>query len=425
MNTSIIPGSSLEGKHVADGPLTTSAIREASPDLLVNEIDSRVVKIRPMSTPIDQISRMVGARQTGSMIVDYYSVDTRPVKSTLTGPATTIEGVDSTEWPMTFKITTENDRLFAPTETLMFPEFKVTTDTGKIENLVVYVSEVMTGLNPGLKVVALNMSHKSTEGGLPPDLKKNLSVVRMGRAAAELDVQTAQFEALPVKAQNYCQIFKAQIEQSNIARLSAKEVGWTFSDQEEVAIMDMRMGMEKSFLFGSKMRLTDPKKFDEVLFTGGIWNQAGTDCDLDLADLTQSALLEIMKQAFTGDAAGSPRKILLAGSELILALSAMETTKVIMAGDTVTRWGIDFNEIRSKFGSLYVVHSEVFDQCGHSTDGLIVDPQYMTKYTHVPFKVEQLDLKSSGQRNTQALVATEASCIVLRHPKTHIRISGQ
>ena len=424
MNTTIIPGT-VTGSHIADGPLTTTAIREASSDLLTNEIDSRVVKIRPMSTPIDQISRLVGARRASSMIVDYYSVDTRPVKALLTREATMIEGIEPTAWPMTFMINTENDRLFAPTETLIMPEVTITTDAGTSEALVLYVSEVISGTGGGLKVVALNISHEDAAKGMPPTMRKNQTVVRMGRAAAELDVQTAQFEALPVKAQNYCQIFKAQIEQSNIARLSSKEVGWTFSDQEEVAIMDMRMGMEKSFLFGCKMRLTDPAKFDEVLFTGGIWNQAATDFSIEMIDLDQKALLDMMKIAFTGDAAGSPRKILLAGSELILALNSLESTKVIMAGDTVTRWGIDFNEIRSKFGSLYVVHSEVFDQCGHANDGLIVDPQYITKYSHVPFKVEELDLKSSGQRNTQAIVATEASCLVLRHPKTHIRIHGQ
>lgn len=424
MNTNIIPGS-INGNHVADGPLTTSAIREASPELLRNEIDSRVVKIRPMSTPVDQISRMVGARPAQSMIVDYYSVDTRPIESTVKDGPDLIDGIDSTVWPMTFKVTTANDRLFAPTETVMFPGISVTTDQGKTENLVCYVSEVMTGKNAGLKLVALNLSKDFAAEGIPPEMSKNEPIVRMGRAAAELDVQTAQFEALPVKASNYCQIFKAQIEQSAFARLSAKEVGWSFSDQEEVAIMDMRLGMEKSFLFGTKMRLTDPLKFDEVLFTDGIWNQAGSEHTLELGDLDQSMLLSMMKHAFTGEASGSSRKVLLAGSDLVLALNNLETTKVLMAGDVVTRWGIDFNEIRSKFGSLYVVHSEVFDQCGHSSHGLILDVEYMTKYSHVPFRVERLDLKSSGQRNTEALVATEASCIVLRHPKTHVRIIGQ
>ena len=132
-----------------------------------------------------------------------------------------------------------------------------------------------------------------------------------------------------------------------------------------------------------------------------------------------------MRRVFTGEAAGSPRKILIAGSALIEALNKLSYTKVIAADDTVTRWGIDFNELRSKFGTLYVVHSEVFDQCGHESDGMVLDPQYMSKYTHIPFKVDHLDLKKSGQRNTDALVATEASCLVLRHPKSHFRVIGQ
>lgn len=413
----IIPGT-INGQHVTDGPLTTSVASQASADLLTSEIDSRVVKIRPMATPIDQISRMVGSRQASSMKVEYYSVDTRPVETTVKGSSKAVSDAPS-EQPPTFIITTANDRVFAPTDTILFPDLTISTSTNS-ESLTCYVSEVLSGGETGLKLIALNLN----PGDTLPNIGNGTKVVRMGRAAAELDVQTAQFEALPVKEHNYCQIFKAQVEQSALMRLSSKEVGWNFSDQEEVAIMDMRMGMEKSFLFGTKARLTDPQKLDEVLFTRGIWNQAGSETAVSLDNLTQDGLIDMMKDAFTGTAAGSPRKILVAGSQLIMALNKLESTKVIMASETVTRWGIDFNEIRSKFGSLYVIHSEVFDQCGHECDGLIIDPQYMTKYTHVPFRVERLDLKRSGVRNTEALVATEASCLVLRHPKTHLRVLG-
>ena len=69
-----------EGKHVVDGPLTTDLSREGSPDLLLNEIDQQIVKIRPMSTPIDQISRYAGSKHAGSMTIDYYSVETIMIK---------------------------------------------------------------------------------------------------------------------------------------------------------------------------------------------------------------------------------------------------------------------------------------------------------------------------------------------------------
>ncbi len=66
----------------------------------------------------------------------------------------------------------------------------------------------------------------------------------------------------------------------------------------------------------------------------------------------------------------------------------------------------------------------MFDQCGHSDDGMVIDPAYLTKYVHVPFHSEQLDLRRSGTRNTSAVVITEASCVVLRYPDSHLRVIG-
>lgn len=216
--------------------------------------------------------------------------------------------------------------------------------------------------------------------------------------------------------------YKAQVEQSHIMRQSAKEVGWTFSDQEEVAITDMRMCMEKSFIFGSKARIMQGERGDEIMFTGGIWSQAGGAVNYKEGELNHAKLTEIMRKAFTGESAGSSKKILFAGSQLIADLSNLDAQRVIAAKDKVTYWGIDFNEIHSKFGTLLVIFSEVFDQCGHSRDGLIIDPEYLTKYVQQPMKADKIDMKMVGTRNTEAVVITEASCLVLRNPKAHTRI---
>ena len=104
---------------------------------------------------------------------------------------------------------------------------------------------------------------------------------------------------------------------------------------------------------------------------------------------------------------------------------SVQYSKVVSAGETRVKWGIEFKELVSNFGTLYVLHSEVFDQCGHSGDGFILDPNYLTKYVHVPFQAEKLDLRASGQRNTDAVVLTEASCLVLRYPNAHIRVTGR
>ncbi|MCC8038516.1 MAG: DUF5309 domain-containing protein [Bacteroidales bacterium] len=394
------------GNHVTDGPLTTSMTEEIAPGLLRNEIDNRIVKIRPMATPVDQITRCSGSRAAGSMVVDYYSVDTKKVETKLKKASTG----STSDTPLT--LTVEDKNMFEASETVLVPGVKASSG-GELVLYVVGRTQANT-----VNVISVNNFDEDMVPVIPA-LEADQVLVRMGRAAAELDVQTTSFEAVPTKAQNFCQIFKAQIEQSTLMKLANKEVGWTFNDQEEVAIYDMRLGMEKNFLFGHKASVKDPNK-GEVYLTGGIWQQAGRDHELKY-EFTEQDLIGMCYAAFTKNS-GSSRKILIAGSELVEAINKTPFSRLVNSQDRVTKWGIDFHEIVSKFGSLYVLPSEIFDQCGHGRHGLIVDPEYVVKYSHIPFKTEKLDLRTSGQRNTDAIVITEASCMVLRYPDAHVRV---
>ncbi len=408
------------GKHVAEEPLTLAVTKQASPDLIVNEIDRRIVKIRPMATPVDQLSRYAGAKRAGSMVVDYYSVDTRPTTA-LTTSAWAGPGDTGSSRVQEASFTVDNPSVIEVSETVLVkgvPGYEADGVTQASQDLVLYIKEKDGST---VKAVAVNGQTLSGFEQCVPAIPSGTTIVRMGRAASELDVQTPQFEALPVKSQNFCQIFKMQIEQSTLHKIANKEVGWTFSDQEEAAVYDMRLGMEKNFLFGIKARVYDEAKHEDILLTGGIWGQAGGEFRYEEGTLDQNAVISMMRKAFTGNA-GNKRKVLIGGSGLIEQLNKLDSTKVVMAGESVVKWGIDFTEMRSKFGKLYVLLSEVFDECGMENCGMIIDPEYLQKYSHIPFTTEELNLKSAGVRNTDAIVLTEASCMVLRYPKAHLRI---
>ena len=403
------------GQHVVGGPLTTELTNTAAPGLLLNEIDKQIVKIRPMATPIDQISRLSNAKRSGSMIVDYYTVDTKPTTVTITS----VEDADGENVKAT--LTTSNDDCIDISDTLLVENVNGYDSSGEVDETSPLVLYVLDKADDGITVMAVNGIVFDDAVCVPP-ISEGDTLTRMGRAATELDVQTAQFEALPKKAQNYCQIFKMQVEQSTLQRLANKEVEWTLSDQEEAAIYDMRLGMEKSFLFGVKGSLYDTHKKETVMLTGGIWAQAGKEFSYSEDDFSQDTVIDMMREAFTGNA-GSKRKVLIGGSGLIGRLNKLDYTKVVSAREGVAKWGIDFSEMTSKFGKLYVLLSEVFDECGLPDEGMIIDPEYMQKYSHLPFGTEALSLKSAGLRNTSALVLTEASCLVLRYPKAHMRIT--
>ena len=414
------------GKHVVDGPLSTDVAREGTPELLLNEIDSQIVKIRPMATPVDQLSRCAGAKHTGSMTVDYYNVDTKPTSTTLKEDVPEPVNDSDPDNITKVKIKTENNEIFDVSDTILVQGvsgYEADGTTLSINDLVLYV--VKKNADTGeIQVMAVNGKKVGSVPNCVPGIYSGTTLIRMGRAASELDVMSPQFEALPQKARNFCQIFKCQIEQSTLMKMANKEVPWNMSDQEEAAIYDMRLGMEKSFLFGVKQKLWDPIKKENILFTGGIWYQAGKDFNYNPDNFNQSEVVDMMREAFTGNA-GSKRKILIGGSGLIGRLNKLEYSKVLTAGDNVVKWGIDFSEIRSKFGTLYVLLSEVFDEVGMADNGMVIDPEYLQKYSHIPFSTEALNLKASGVRNVDALVLTEASCLVLRYPKAHMRISMQ
>ena len=404
---------------------TLETMAQQSPELLRNSIDERIVKVRPMSTPVDQLSRCGRARRAGSMTVEYYSVDTKKTEAKLAEAHPGGAGSKKSDDLYTYILKTTDDSLFEISETILVPSQPGYDRNGKSSGaLMLYVVDRPSG--GGVEVAPVNARETEIMGGKTlqmPSLQVGELLVRMARAATELDVQTAQFAALPQKASNNCQIFKMQVEQSTLAKIADKEVGWTFSDQEEAAIIDMRLGMEKNFLFGSRARLFDSTKNEHIYFTGGIWGQAGREHELLIDALTEGDLVDLCSAAFSLNN-GSRRKILIAGTGLVEALSKLQFTRTLSAGDTMVKWGIEFKEIRSNFGSLYLLHSEVFDQCGHRNDGFVLDPDYMTKYVHVPFQAETLDLRRSGQRNTDAVVLTEASCLVLRYPDAHIRVIG-
>ena len=397
-NTENIVTGMAEGKHITGAPLTTDLAEIASPTLMVNDIDSKIVKIRPMATPLDQISRLGHIRPVASMEVDYYSVDTRIDRSIV---KTAVKNGDVDADTQRVRLTIDHPEAFEVSDTFV---------AGEISGYVVSKSDG-------------NLDVLISAGDDPSTLER-ATMIRMGRAATQLDVQSPQFAVLPRRRTNLCQIFKQQIEQGIVMRDSHKAIGWEFTDQQEAAIYDMRLGMEKQFLFGTKCKIYDPEKGENVTITEGIWHQAGKDIEVNLATFDTKALIDLLREAFTENS-GSRRKVLIAGSELITVLNKLEASRVITSNDAVTRWGIDFSELCSKFGRLYVVFSDIFDLMGHPADGIIVDPEYIQRHVFIPFRADRLDLRGSGQRNTEAIVLTEASCLTLRYPDAHARIIGQ
>ena len=221
----------------------------------------------------------------------------------------------------------------------------------------------------------------------------------------------------------------AQIEQSTLDKIAAKEVNWGFSDLEEDSIYDMRLAMENSYLFGD-MNVVNHSVKDGMSqwFTKGIWWQAGKDIEVGTWNATKNAtvitdedLVDISRDLFVGTGIGNKRKVMFCGSDFLSALSKIDSDKFRLK-DTVEVWNLKFKSWETDFGEILAIHHELFDLNGMADCAFALDPEFLTKKTHLSWSRNILDLKKAGVRNTDAVVLQEISCLYLRYAKAHARL---
>lgn len=426
--------SGADGTGGTDGIATeTQGRADGDPEFYSKDIDARIVKIRPMATPIDQISRYANAQKADSFEVKYYSVGTRPIKTTV---KTAVEKQAS---GASVILQVDDTNMFTLDDTIRVVGVKGITDyKGKeydpeddnTPDLVLCVCGRDNATNnPVVYAVNGHIDTSTNQAIWLPAIPAGTTLVRMGKACGELDVQTGRFNNIPTAEIQYCQNFMIQIEQSTFDKIAAKEVDWSFSDIEEDGIYDMRLSQENSYLWGVKNCIKHVTKDGMATwFTGGIWWMAGKDIEVgewdaekQCAVISDENLVDITRDLFVGTGIGNKRKILFCGSDLLSAFSKIKSEKFRLK-DTVEVWNLKFKSWDTDFGEVLTIHHELFDINGMSDCGFAMDPEYLTKKTHVSWSRNILDLKKAGVRNTDAVVIQEVSCLYLRYAKAHARV---
>lgn len=424
-----------DGTGGTDGISTETVGRdEGDSNFYLSDVDKRIVKIRPMATPIDQISRYAKSSSTNSFEVKYYSVGTREIKCSTNAKLTAMTSGASVSLPV------DDLNMFTLDDTIRVVGVKAVTkpdgtaysaeNDALIPDLVLCVCGKDSTTNlPTVYAVNGKMDTSSKQPILVPEIPQGTTLVRMGKACGELDVQTGRFNNIPMQETQYCQNFMIQVEQSTFDKIAAKEVNWNFSDIEEDGVYDMRLAMENTYLFGVKNVIKHIAKDGmNTWFTGGIWWMAGKDIevgewdtDKKCAVISDENLVDITKDLFVGTGIGNKRKILLCGSDMLSAFSKIKSEKFRLK-DTVEVWNLKFKSWDTDFGEVLTIHHELFDVNGMSDCGFAMDPEYLSKKTHVSWARNVLDLQKAGIRRTDAVVIQEVSCLYLRYAKAHARM---
>lgn len=398
--STVIAGAPMSSPSEPQG-LDTAQTQAAAPDLLMQEIDQEIVKIRPTFTPLDTIMRNSKTKKATGYEFAWYSSDLLPVSSkikTITAAAAANAAglIDAT-------VAVDDPGLFNESDTVCV----VTKNAG---NVILYVTEVNS--TAGTMLVAYGGADVPVA-----DIAAGDVVYRLGRAAIEGEVQTINYSALPVKESNYCQIFKWQVAQSTLDKLHKKEVNWTMSDIEEEAVCNFKQAQEASFLFGRKCKYYNSAKRAEVYATGGLVNFITKAFEFDAAN-GDAEFVDLAKYIFQGNV-GNRKRVMFMGSEFNAALSKLTSVqKQLAARDTLEVKGIEFNEIKTNFGVLATMQHDLLDMYGYADKAIVLDIDNIDKWVWTSESLS-LDTKHSGSFDGDVKVYTEIAGVALKYPDTH------
>lgn len=295
-------------------------------------------------------------------------------------------------------------------------EFHVLSKSGSVLELQPIGGMLGTGANAG-KYVVPNFSYSTAV------------VIRCGSAFGEKDMTAEPSGITPEPSVQFCQKFIAQVEETTWQKLTKKEVDYDLTDMEADALFEFRGEIEMSYLWGSRFFKGDQKS-GRIYFTEGIirtienkgiapleYGTGGAD-----RTITNAMWMNWLKSLFTGNN-GSKERVAFCGSGLIAAIELFQLTssqkqmQITAVPDTYL--GVKVTKIVNTFGELMICRHPLFDETGWEDYGLVIDPQFIRKKVFEDMKAENVDYKSSGQKDVDAKVIKETSCPVLKLPELH------
>lgn len=455
------PTGPMDGPGIGgSGPQWQGGSQEAQENLgnwdyYVAHVNPTVVEMKLESCPIDQILR-ASKKMTpiDSVRVEYYSIGQKPILSKLTAAVSKQTSGNS----VTFKV--ENATAFDNGDVIMVDGIYGYDETGTNKSTLIPLQfRVIDHDNDNNPIAyALNGKKNASRGNrdFEDDIPVGTTLMRLGRAAGEKEVETGSYFSMPDKSFQYCQRFIMQVEESLINRMSKTQVKWDFTRQEKMAMDDMRYGQERSGLFGVRSMSNGGQNVGLTYTMGGIFWEAGKDLQIGHWSAKKDENGELVKaKVKTGEGDTEEEKqvyeYVISEKELSAFISAVlkgagnsSRTKLLFVDNLIYQafanlrsnkriitqtekdyqgWKLDFETFESMGTKILIYRHDAFNSWGMDGRAFLLDARYLDKYVFGVWSRNEFNAKDLLIRNTAGVVMEEYSCWVLTFPDAHARVS--
>lgn len=395
------PGTEEVTQTTTDEPNGTTVVSKTAngndieqPGYLDDDLDKKIVMVRPQDTPIDTFTRSIANNEScKSWEAGGWEIGTRETRDTVDGAVSA----------SATSITVDNVDMWKPGDTFIVNATTSGNDNGPLldSNNVPVQCLIKSVDNANRRLVVQRVGSLSAAIPAIPD---ESILCRLSPAVSELEASVEGFAIQPSDRKYFNQTHMCQVEESVIHSLLKKKVAMDFSVYKEQTIWDFKRGMELCNLFGVG-GLSKNAKGELVHLSTGLWWQMAHQSEVDFSQaMTDQNWNSIGKAIFEGNN-GADRRLLFAGNDLLAQIAnAKSYSKQLEAKNTELVLGLRVYKIETPFGELLVKPMGSLFEGYFSKCGMVIDPNFVKKYIMEPLQTTNLDLNKTGQRRVDNAV---------------------
>ena len=399
------------GTTVVSGVVSGNGIQENG--YLDDDLNKKLVYIRPQDTPIDTFTRSIANNQKSeSWEAGGWEIGTRETRDTVKADALASATA----------IKVDNPDMWKPTDVFVVHAIDAGgNDAGPMldgsSRPVACIIKSISGDTLTVQRVGADYT------AALPAISEDYILARLSPAVSELEASVEGYAIQPSSRHYYNQTHMTQVEESVIHGLLKKKVAMDFSVYKEQTLWDFKRGMEFTNLFGIG-GISKNAKGEPVHHSTGLWWQMDQQSSVDFsAAMSDQDWNAIGKDIFEGNN-GADRRFLFAGNDLLAQIAnAKSYQKQLEAKNTELVLGLRVYKIETPFGELLVkpmgsLFNGYFSKCG-----MVIDPNFVLKYIMEPLQTTNLELDKTGQRRVDNAVRIhETYSLFLENLPCHRRI---
>ena len=375
----------------ANAPSTTVV----EPSYADEDLDKKIVMIRPQDTPIDTFTRSIANNEScKSWEAGGWEIGTRETRDTINETNGVTAGSTS--------FAVDNVDMWKPGDT--FIVLDKTTGAPKMQTVngvTIPICCIIQSISSS--TLTVKRVGETLSAALPALADEDI-LARLSPAVSELEASVEGFNIQPSSRKYYNQTHMCQVEESVIHALMKKKVAMDFSVYKEQTIWDFKRGMELCNLFGVG-GLSKNAKGELVHHSTGLWWQMTQQSTVNYATAMTDQLWNAIGKAIFEGNNGADRRLLFAGNDLLAQIAnAASYSKQLEAKNTEMVLGLRVYKIETPFGELLVKPMGSLFEGYFSKCGMVIDPNFVKKYIMEPLQTTNLDLNKTGQRRVDNAV---------------------